>query len=138
MTEGRRAGDGGWRSLVRENWYRDVWLIVVTVLVAASLWTYGRESQARRDGACTLFERGDHTAKEQLAQTYSYLAGLRPRERRDSLNRAVLAQLPAVEAAARAVTAPPYCAPRDVGLSLPPARMPVRPKGVPAAPMPTP
>lgn len=36
MTEhGRRATDKGWRVLVRENWYRDVWLFIIT---AASAW----------------------------------------------------------------------------------------------------
>lgn len=37
MDERRRKTDRGWRVLVRENWYRDVWMLIITGLVVLAL-----------------------------------------------------------------------------------------------------
>lgn len=36
-TPRRRASDRGWRVLVRENVYRDVWLLAISVVLALAL-----------------------------------------------------------------------------------------------------
>lgn len=114
---------GGWRVLLRENWYRDLWLFVVTGL---TLWAIlatkahvddiQREGVARRDQTCRLFERDEKAAIDQLVGTYQYLRGLSVAELKSPLNQAVAAQLDQVESNARASNAPPYCDAPGVGL----------------------
>lgn len=33
----RRSTDRGWRRVARENWYRDVWLLIITIVVWISI-----------------------------------------------------------------------------------------------------
>jgi hypothetical protein len=35
----RRRVDHGWRRLIRENWYRDVWLLIISACVAWAAWS---------------------------------------------------------------------------------------------------
>jgi hypothetical protein len=37
IDEGRAARRSGWQIAIRENWYRDVWLFVITLCVLASM-----------------------------------------------------------------------------------------------------
>lgn len=71
----RRSSDRGWRRLVRENWYRDVWLLAITIVALAgtivavnganeardatreiqaqrieTIWSSCRQQNARHDG----------------------------------------------------------------------------------------
>lgn len=43
----RRSTDHGWRRFVRENFYRDVWLLLITVIVLVSLAFGWNERSAR-------------------------------------------------------------------------------------------
>lgn len=50
----RRSGDGGWRRLIRENWYRDVWLLIISACVAWAAYSTvqlaGDVNDGRRQG----------------------------------------------------------------------------------------
>jgi hypothetical protein len=60
----RRVTDRGWRRLIRENWYRDVWMLIITGLVALALWNQSdttrevRSNQQANTQALCAF-RGD-------------------------------------------------------------------------------
>lgn len=112
---------------MRENWYRDVWLLLISAVVAWSLLAADAERARRADQTCLLFERDYERNVMRLANTYSYLVALGPRERDSSLNRTVLAQLPDTEGAARTSKAPAYCDAPGVGLPEPNPRLPERP-----------
>lgn len=42
-----RHTDGGWRRLLRENWYRDVWLFLITTFAVVAVVT-GRNENSQR------------------------------------------------------------------------------------------
>lgn len=116
MAESRRRGDHGWRLLIRENWYRDVWMLGLTILLLLSLNALSSEGRARRDQTCTVFERQFQSDIRQLKGTYDYLLKLSPGEASSPLNSAVLEQLPQAESRVRTDHPPAYCAEPGVGL----------------------
>lgn len=118
-------------SFLRENWYRDIWLLGLTLLLALTLNAQANESQERKDQTCTVFERLHESAVRQLTGTYDYLTGLRPKDYQQPLNRAVLANLPATERAALITREPPYCNEEGVGLDEPGPKLPERPNAIP-------
>jgi hypothetical protein len=139
----RRADDAGrsaWRVLLRENWYRDLWLLAITLVVTfTAVKTLGlvqkvaNESTERRHQTCTLFEKQEKAAADRLVATYAYLGSLRGGQLEDPLNRAVIASLPDVEREARASVAPAFCNAKGVGLAEPknPLPLPERPSTLP-------
>jgi hypothetical protein len=67
------------------------------------------EGIERRDQTCTLFE-GQHLADvKQLRGTYRFLARLPRSEWDEALPKAIVGNLPQLEAKARRDSAPPYC-----------------------------
>jgi hypothetical protein len=90
-----------------------------------------RESRERLDATCTIFESSQRSDVDALAQTYRYLADLPPREMSSSLNRAVLANLPATIREATVDDAPGYCDAPGVGLPEPDPPLPKRPPNLP-------
>jgi hypothetical protein len=116
--------------VVRENWYRDIWLLAITVLVVWSIATLYADRTDRADQTCTLFERAHERDVNALAATYKYLVGLSDSERTSAINRTVLARLPETEQQARVTKAPSYCDDRGVGLPEPNPVIPVRPSSL--------
>jgi hypothetical protein len=88
-----------------------------------------READERKNETCVLFERQERAAIDQLRRTYDYLR--HPSPQLGDLNRLVVAQLPQVEADARASRAPSYCDPSGVGLPGRRPGIPARPKHLP-------
>jgi hypothetical protein len=100
-----------------------------SVLFTVLLFTDLRDEIAqRRDQACVITEREQDAEVQALVNTYRYLSELTGEQLHDPLNRAVLRQLPMVEARARADNAPPYCDEEGVGLPEPDRRVPERPR----------
>lgn len=132
------------RSFWRENAYRDVWLVILSVVLllvavrvsdqsdktARQVREQRAEAAERRDQTCLLFERSFRDDVNQLQARYDYLLGLTPRQRRTGLNRVIFAQLPTSRAHAVASRPPPYCAPTRVGLDEPFPEVPKRPKAL--------
>lgn len=107
---------------------------VVVGLLALVGVVYGQgqsEAATRIQQTCTIFETQQLDDVERLRGTYRYLSGLSEGERRESLNRAVLAQLPTVEREAGADDAPDYCDAHGVGLREPDPVVPCRPRSLP-------
>jgi len=104
------------RRLLRENWYRDVWLLAITLLVLLTVHDLHNEGKSRRDQSCTLFERTHNQDVSQVYATYHYLSGLRAADARHDLNPEILANVPKIESDALASRPPNYCAPVSVGL----------------------
>ena len=130
----RRRTDRGWHVIIRENAYRDVWLLVVSVLVAVAVIGVentqddrDREAADRRDQTCLLFERSYHRSVQSLEQTYRFLERATPRQARDPIVAAILAQLPQTELRVRDERNPAYCDKPGVGLREPNPRVPKRP-----------
>jgi hypothetical protein len=89
-----------------------------------------REARGRVDQTCTLFESSHLADVQQLRQTYRYLLAVPPSERGATINRFVLAGLPAVEKKAHIDTAPPFCDKPGRGLPEPDPRIPPRPSAL--------
>lgn len=119
------ASDRRWWR--RENAYRDVWLLVITGMVAWALWAGYEDRVERTDQTCLLFERQHLREVRRLTGTYDYLVALTPEQRTDPLNRAILATLAEVEGDATSSVAPTYCDMPNVGLPEPNPRLPDRP-----------
>ena len=85
------------------------------------------EGVERRDQSCDISEAKHKADVVQLERTYAYLLSLSPREKRSSINRAVLANLPNVEREARLDPAPSFCDEPGVGLKEPDPKIPARP-----------
>jgi hypothetical protein len=148
----RRAGDDRRRHhWPNENWYRDVWLLIVTIVVAwavaASYKTstdardaaaansriiasIEREGRERRDETCRIFEAEQKSRVTQLRRTYDYVIRLTPRERASTLNKFVFLGLPQMERQAGRSVSPPYCDEPGVGLPGSPPKVPKRPPAV--------
>jgi hypothetical protein len=75
-----------------------------------------QESVERRDQNCVLFERQEKAAILRVVATYHYLRTLPAEDRGTNLTKAILRNLPAAEADAKAAVAPDYCNLRGVGL----------------------
>jgi hypothetical protein len=129
-TDRRRLKRKRWHILLRENWYRDVWLFLITGLVLAAILISQHEARQREDQTCTLFERNYRDAVQQLQQTYDYIGGLNADDLKQSLNKAVLANIPLAERRAKNVVPPAYCNPDDTGLPGKNPEIPKRPKGL--------
>ena len=119
-----------WQKVVRENWYRDVWLLLISLFVVWTIHDLHAEGAKRRDQSCLLFERQHQADVRQLVQTYSYILGLTGEALKQSLNKAVLASVPQVEQKAKTSVPPAYCASTDVGSSEPFPEIPERPRGL--------
>jgi hypothetical protein len=107
------------------------------VAIGYSFWTnhnainqIQEESKGRRDQSCHISESTHKADVEQLQRTYDYLVNLTPRQKRSAINRAVLANLPNVEHAARLDPAPPFCDEPGIGLPEPDPVLPKRPKAL--------
>lgn len=83
-----------------------------------------RESTARRDQNCILFERQHKANVDRLKSTYDYLNRIPKDEIGSSLTQAVLRGLKAQEAEARNAIPPNYCNEKNVGLPEPPPDVP--------------
>jgi hypothetical protein len=51
---GRRATDHGWRRIVRENAYRDIWLLVITIVLLLIAIKAFDSSAKTHDALCTF------------------------------------------------------------------------------------
>lgn len=137
----KRAGDGNTLPAWWGRYGRDV---VTFVAVCLSAWAViggaqtaneakravaaqRREAKERINESCTINERKQKVDVDQLARTYAYLEALAPDEKGSALNRAIVAQLPTTEAAAREDDAPSYCDKPGVGLPEPDDPIPPRP-----------
>jgi hypothetical protein len=107
------------------------WVVAISLLlpalVVAGFLAYGAEQKARRDQACAISEAKQRRDIDSLRRTYDYLLTLSPTEKRDPINRAVLAGLPRTEADARLDDAPPYCDEPGIGEPEPDPTIPRRP-----------
>jgi hypothetical protein len=126
---GRRGATGsreaGWGEVVRT-----LWLLAITLIGGFWIVRFEADVNDRRDQTCRLFER-DHLADvERLRGTYKYLNGLAPVQFEDTLNQAILRQLPDLESEARVDSAPDYCDEDGVGLPEPDPVVPKRPAGL--------
>lgn len=65
----RRASDKGWRVLVRENWYRDVWLLLVTAIV---LWALLSARNATDVSQREVLARAAQVQRESLARAAQF------------------------------------------------------------------
>jgi hypothetical protein len=105
--------------LVRENAYRDVWLLIITGFVVWAIWVIYdvRRSETRRSSAaidqnCVVFERMHQIDVVQL-RAPTYLADLSRGQLGTGINKAIIRQLPITEKRMRQSKPPPYCsAPR--------------------------
>jgi hypothetical protein len=102
--------------LIRENAYRDVWLLIITGFVVWAIWVILAESEQRRNQNCVVFERLHQVDVMQLRGSYEYLANLSPAQSGTSLNRAIIRQLPITVKRTRESKPPPYCSKPGVGL----------------------
>ena len=126
------------RLRARQNWYRDLWLlelqVVVFITVGFVVWAlfaWSHETADRRDQNCVLFERMQQADVRRLTTTYEYLANLDKRQLVEPINRAILRNLSTTEDTVRAEKPPAYCKGK-VGLDdskmLP---IPARPRNIP-------
>lgn len=102
----------------------------VAVAVGYALGQWDRERRDRINEACTISERKQFTDVTTLRKTYEYVADLTAAQKREPLNRAIIAQLPSLEVDARTDDAPSYCDEPDVGLPEPDPQVPERPAGL--------
>jgi hypothetical protein len=102
--------------LVRENAYRDVWLLIITGFVVWAIWVIFTETHQRRDQNCVVFERLHQIDVVQLSSTYQYLADLSRGQLGTGINKAIIRQLPITEKRMRLSKPPPYCARPGIGL----------------------
>jgi hypothetical protein len=89
--------------------------------------SFKAETRERVNQTCRILEGKQRDTVDQLKQTYTYLLGLSPAEKRSPLNRAVLANVPKLERDARVNDAPAYCNDPGVGLPEPDPEPPARP-----------
>jgi hypothetical protein len=109
-----------WQTLVLAA----IGLAAVSILVSALLFSsvagqqdkLNAEGVSRRDQNCIVFERMHQVDVNQVRSTYAYLADLSPQQAAESINRAILGQLPTTEKRMRKSRAPAYCANPGVGL----------------------
>lgn len=98
------------RGIVRENWYRDIWLIVITAFVAWSLWTFeGNQEDLQKVAAsnetltnqvCRVLVNVHDAAIVRVENTQRALTGARnyiqnipPGEEDSQLNAAIIRNL---------------------------------------------
>lgn len=75
---GRRAGDSGWLTHTRENWYRDVWLLAITLVVLASLWSIQQSRVGITRDNCNAQNRRHAIALAELNRQLAPLAVSHP------------------------------------------------------------
>ncbi len=128
---------------------RGQWLVYVCCFVAIGYtWAANHsavskitaEGRDRRSQTCTTFESEHLQEVRQLRATYAYLLALTAQERRSTLNRFVIRQLPERERDARTdadafgVTVPAYCDEPGIGLPEPDPVTPKRPASLQITP----
>lgn len=123
MTGGARAGDSNRLVALWGRFGRDLVTTIAVGLAAYSVIVtqstvekIKAEGVSRRDQTCIVFERMHQIDVRQLVMTYNYVTGLTADERQSSLNRAVVAGLPALEQRVKEGPPPPYCTKPGVGL----------------------
>lgn len=102
-------------------------IIFVAVTGANQRAQIDKESDARADQACQLFEQSHYNDVQQLKQTYAYLKQLSPEERKQPLNRFIIVRLPITEKQASKDTAPEFCDQPGLGRPEPDPVVPKRP-----------
>lgn len=124
MTE--RAEDLGRIRVWWGRWGRDLTTLAAVLAAGwAVIGTQGqvddleRETAQRVDETCRITETKQANDSQALADTYKYLAALKPSEFGQPLNRAVLAGLPRTIRDATTDDAPSYCDKPGVGLAEP-------------------
>jgi hypothetical protein len=92
----RRKTDRGWRRLVHDNWYRDLWLFAVTVIALAAILIGNHENhhrindiQSERARALTLV--CEQTNAQNAGIVAFIKASIPPARRHDPATRAYLA-----------------------------------------------
>ena len=143
-----------WWLRARENWYRDVWLFVLSAIVLVSVFqalaisgdaralsrTTGAlsirnahliaqveaEISRRRNATCLLFEGQEVAAIRSVTNTYALLRQVRRKDRGSLLVVAIVRGLPAAYANAKASKPPAYCNLKGVGLPEPGPQLPKR------------
>lgn len=123
-----------------------VQLAVVAVMASLALFSsvyfYVRiqsEGRERRTQTCTIQESKQAKDVRQLKATYRYLLDLKPEERDDTINVAVLHALTETERDAHLDDAPKFCDEPNIGLPEPDTKIPQRPEALrPPAPPPKP
>jgi hypothetical protein len=136
----------------RENWYRDVWLFIITGVVLFAVLTASqaghdavrasndakalavsnralidrieKDRNARRNDTCVTAERQEATSVKAVIRTYAFLRTLPRSERGTAITRAIVRNLPMTYANAKADRAPKYCDEPGVGLPEPGPRLP--------------
>lgn len=135
-----RSTDGGRAAALWGRWGRDLLTALAVAAATYSVFTTQNtvdkieaEGNDRRNQTCTILETQERADVEALRRTYEYLSGLSPKELGESLNRAVLAQLPRTVRDAETPNAPPYCDEPNVGLPEPRGgvKLPDPPKNLP-------
>lgn len=143
------------RIKLRENAYRDFWLLAISVIVLFALVSFANEGKERRDETCKRFEREEAQEVRRLVNTYSFLGRLpdselfaaaraEPGGQLRGLYIFAVQNITTTEQDALTALAPDYCnetyqdgylwwaEERDVGLSEPrvPAEFPKRPERI--------
>lgn len=125
------------RSLARQvrqaRTYIGTLFIITFLSFVGGAWFLKHEADVREDGQCRIFEGDQQAEREELADTYAYLAGaqLRGPESTDTqLYEFALARLPQTIEKAREDQAPDYCDDENVGLPEPDYPMPSKPQGL--------
>lgn len=118
-----------WHRFLRADWYRDVWTLLLTIVVLAAVLSFQHESADHRDQLCLHDERQQGYAVDRLRSTYGYLVELTAAQRREPVNQLVLRTLPGLEREARE-RVPGFCNEDDVGLPEPDPVIPERPAGI--------
>lgn len=112
----RRDDRPGWRRLIRENGYRDVWLLIISGLLVWAVLGIASQARTQRDGQCEVFERLEVAAIVKVRTQYAYLEELPREEYGSNLTKAIVRGLPSIYRDAEASRAPAYCNEKGIGL----------------------
>lgn len=116
-----------------------VGVLLAAVAVALSVWLFVRaegEGNERRDQTCEVFE-GTHAEEVKgLKDVYQFLVDQSPEERKSTLSRFIVRELPRTEAEAKSDSdrlgqqVPTYCDKDGIGRKEPDPKVPKRPKAL--------
>lgn len=128
MNRRKTDVERGWRRLIRENAYRDLWLLIITGLTVWAIIGIAAQARTQRDGQCQVFERLEVAAVKRVQTQYDYLEQLPSTERGSNLTKAILRGLESAYEDAVASKAPAYCGEKGVGLPEAPPYDPALPE----------